>query len=403
MRARPLLRRNAAPQILVALQDVTEERRTNERLKKSEAMLSEAQRIAHVGSWEWNIREDKLVWSQELYRIFGVAPEHFKGNYAAFLDCTHRADRQTVDGIIQTAYRRKGSFDFYYRTASIEARVLHCQGYVVCDDIGRALKIVGTAQDVTQIKETEERLNRLNEELEQRVRHRTNALQQSNRQMEAFCYSIAHDLRSPLRAMKGFGHALLEDYAKELDTQGKEYIERIVNAAGRMDTLIQDLLDYGRLNTIDLPIGEVDAEMILREVIVQLEPEIKNTKASLIHRQRLPKMIAHDLVLQVALTNIVSNALKFVPPGTTPKIETWPEPRGDKIRIWVQDNGIGIDTQYQKKIFEVFQRLHTNESYPGTGIGLAIVAKGVERIGGHVGVESAPGKGSRFWIELPRA
>ncbi len=404
LNARPLERRNTPMQILVALQDITGERKINERLKISESMLSEAQRIAHLGSWEWSVQEDKVVWSDELYRIFGIEPKKFKATYAAFLECVHRADRQTVNNIVQTAYRNKSSFDFYHRTSAVDSpRVLHCQGYAVSDVNGQALKIVGTAQDVTDIKEAEERLNRLNEELEQRVRNRTNALQQSNRQMEAFCYSIAHDLRSPLRAMKGFGHALMEDYRETVDTQGKEYIDRIVNAADRMDLLIQDLLDYGRLNTIDLPIGEVDAETILRDVISQLESEIKASGGIIVHRERLPKIIAHDLVLQVGFTNVLSNALKFVGPGVKPKIEIWPEARHENVRIWIQDNGIGIDEQYQKKIFEVFQRLHTTEKYPGTGIGLAIVAKGVERIGGHVGVESTPGKGSRFWIELPKA
>ncbi|MBA4147757.1 MAG: PAS domain S-box protein [Verrucomicrobia bacterium] len=386
------------PQILVAVQDITEEKDAAEKLKRSQAMLAEAQRLAHIGSWEWNIPKDIITGSDELYRIFGINPEAFKGTYDALLEGVHPDDRATVHSLLQAAYKNRASFDFFHRIGDSGAvRILHCSGYVVTDEIGSAVKIVGTTQDVTELKEAEERLHQLNVELEERVRARTQALQQSYQQMEAFCYSIAHDLRAPLRAMKGFGQALLEDYGTEIDIEGREYIDRIVTAADRMDQLIDDLLDYGRLNTIDLPVGKVDAEEVLCKVLTHIEPD-----AGVVNRKKLPIVFGHHVVLELALRNIVENALKFVAPGVTPKINIWPEQRDGAIRICVQDNGIGIAPEHQDRIFQVFQRLHTDMDYQGTGIGLAIVAKGVERIGGRVGVDSQPGKGSRFWIELPK-
>jgi PAS domain S-box-containing protein len=404
MNARVLQAQGVSRHILVALQDITEEKEAEERLRQSESMLQEAQRLAHIGSWEWDINEDRLVCTEEFYHIYGINRASFKADFAAFLECVHVDDRPMVNSAILTAYRNRTPFEFSHRTALPQAyRILNCHGYVVCDQIGKPLKLVGTAQDVTEIKEAENRLSRLNEELEQRVLKRTQALQQSNRQMEAFCYSIAHDLRAPLRAMKGFGFALREDYESRLDAQGKEYIDRIVNAADRMDHLIQDLLDYGRLNTVDLPLGEVDAEHMLDDILQHMKQELKTAHATVVRKEKIPALLAHPVPLEMAFANIIGNALKFVAAGTSPKIRIWPEDRGERVRIWIEDNGIGISEQYQQRIFEVFQRLHNNDVYPGTGIGLAIVAKGIDRIGGLVGVESEPGKGSRFWIELPKA
>jgi signal transduction histidine kinase len=232
---------------------------------------------------------------------------------------------------------------------------------------------------------------------------RTRELRDSNKQLESFCYTIAHDLRGPLRAMAGFGAILQQRYALKLGPTGADYTHRIIGGAKHMDTLIHDLLEYGRFNTVEFVPTRIDAEEVLNRVVENLQPAIAETRANIERRGRLPSVMGHGVALEAALSNLITNALKFVPPKTPPKVTIWTEDHDNAVSILIADNGIGIPLQNQGKIFQVFERLHSQKDYPGTGIGLAIVSKAVQRMGGQVGVESHPGKGSRFWINLPRA
>lgn len=265
----------------------------------------------------------------------------------------------------------------------------------------RALLLVAL-EDITVRKEAEDQLYNLNQQLEERVIARTEALRKSYEQMEAFCYSIAHDLRAPLRSMAGFSHLLIEEHSAQLDATGKDYIERIQQSAAGMDRLIRDLLSYGSLTASNLDLLAVNVDELFDSVLARHREEIQERHAKITKKGPLPCVRGNPVVLETILVNLFSNAMKFVAPGIDPKISMWSEDRGIYSRLWIQDNGIGIAQAYHEKIFGVFQRLHSAERFPGTGIGLAIVQRGVERLGGRVGVESDLGKGSRFWIELQR-
>jgi signal transduction histidine kinase len=257
--------------------------------------------------------------------------------------------------------------------------------------------------------------------LEQRVAERTAALQEANTELEAFTYSVSHDLRAPLRAMQGFAQALLEDYPDRLDALGQDYAQRIVSAASRMDTLINELLAYSRLSRTELRLQPLSLTTAVEEALAQAEAEIQEKHALVRVEEPLLDVIGHRITLVQVVANLLANAIKFVAPGIQPQVRIWTEEVSraggerdnyelqimnyelPKVRLWIGDNGIGIAPEHQQRIFRVFERLHGVDSYPGTGIGLAIARKGVERMGGRVGVESQPGQGSRFWIELPKA
>ena len=236
--------------------------------------------------------------------------------------------------------------------------------------------------------------------LEDQVRERTAELEERNDELEAFGYSISHDLRAPLRAMQGFSQALLEDCGDRLDAMGREYAERIVAGAKRMDELIRDLLAYSRVSRAELKLVRVPLTPVAHSALAELSGALRARNANVHVDEPLPAVMGHPATLSQVLTNLLGNGLKFVPPERTPKLRVHAERHNGLVRVWVEDNGIGIAPEHQARIFRVFERLHSNDDYPGTGIGLAIVRKAVERMGGQVGVESSLGQGSRFWVEL---
>jgi len=288
------------------------------------------------------------------------------------------------------------------------------------DGEGNFVGFIGAMIDISERKKLERKLQERMAEVEQLNRTLTSLLgdlqaanrdledmatrlKEANEELEAFAYSVSHDLRAPLRAMHGFAQALLEDYADLLDHQAQDYARRIVWAAQWMDAMIQDLLAYSRVSRVEMHLRPVGLGQAVQEALARLETEIEERGARVTVEEPLPDVIGHRATLVQVVENLLSNAVKFVAEGVQPRVQVWAEERGEHVRLWVADNGIGIAPEYHERIFRVFERLYGVEDYPGTGIGLAIVKKGVERMGGRVGVESDVGRGSRFWIELERA
>jgi PAS domain S-box-containing protein len=260
---------------------------------------------------------------------------------------------------------------------------------------------------VIQQAQLREQLQHYAEELEQRVVERTAQLAEMNQELEAFTYSVSHDLRAPLRTIQGFTQALLEDCGEHLEDFCYSYIDSIIGDAAQMNELINDLLNYSRLTHTQIQIQPAALEEVVNEALSQLTAQIQEKQAHIQVAHSLPLVFAHRPTLVQVVVNLISNAIKFTQPDIQPQIDifstTGREDHQDWIRLWIVDNGIGIAPEHQERIFRVFERLHGAENYPGTGIGLAIVRKGLERMGGRVGVESQLGQGSQFWLALPGA
>jgi PAS domain S-box-containing protein len=238
--------------------------------------------------------------------------------------------------------------------------------------------------------------------LERTVNERTASLREAIAQMEEFSYSVSHDLRAPVRAMQCYAEVLREDYGDRLDDIAKKYLDRIIHGGVRMDRLIQDILTYSRLSRREMELAPIALDKLMQDIVRQYL-DMHPPGADIQIEGQLPGVIGHEASLSQAVSNILHNALKFVAPGTTPKVQIYSERCNSDVRLWIEDNGIGIKPEYQHRLFSIFERIHPEKNYEGTGIGLAIVRKAVERMGGKAGVESDGVNGSRFWIQLPAA
>jgi PAS domain S-box-containing protein len=262
------------------------------------------------------------------------------------------------------------------------------------------------ARDISERKRAEQAVTEANEklksyaaDLEEQVRERTRTLEKTIVELESFSYSLSHDMRAPVRAVESFSEIVLRDYGEKIGPQGCDLLKRAIGAAQRMDQLILDLLALTRVARTPIRLEPVDVETLIHRII-QERMEFQPPQAEIKIETPLARVRGNEASLTQCLTNFLDNAVKFVAQDTVPRVYIHSQRNGHGVRLWIEDSGIGIRADEKERLFQMFQRIHS-DAYPGTGIGLAIVRKAVERMGGETGVESEPGKGSRFWLQLP--
>jgi PAS domain S-box-containing protein len=371
--------------------DIHDRKAAEQALRESEERLHTALASSGVGTWNWNIPESSITWDDYLHPLFGLQPRTFPGRYEDFLALLHPEDRERVTREVSASVEKGAPYDNDYRVVWPDGRVrwLASRGKVYRDDAGRPLRMTGVCWDVTDRKEAEERINRFTEELKR-----------SNAELERFAYVSSHDLQEPLRTVASFAQLLGSRYRGKLDADADEFIQFIVDGANRMQTLINDLLAYSRVGTQGKPFAPVEFERVFHDVMEDLDLAIEESGA-VVTRDPLPAVRGDGVQLRQLLQNLVGNAIKFRQPGEPPRVHVGAARDGAGWQFSVRDNGIGIDPQYFERVFIIFQRLHGRDDYPGTGIGLAVCKKIVERHGGRIWVESEPGRGSTFHFTLP--
>ena len=377
--------------------DITQRKKMEEALRTSEAQLSNALKIAHLGHWEYDVASDLFTFSDHFYAIFRTTAEREGGytmssaQYAQRF--VHPDDRSVVSAEIQEAI---ATTDPYY-SRQLEHKMIYVDGevgyiairfFVIKDDNGRTVKTYGVNQDITDRKRAEEAL-----------RVKTEELARSNRELEQFAYVASHDLQEPLRMVTSYVQLLARRYKGKLDSDADEFIAFAENGAIRMWRLINDLLTYSRVGAWGKELEPVDCETVLNQSLDNLKVAIEENGAVVTH-DPLPTVMADHPQLVQLFQNLIGNAIKFRG-SEPPRIHVSASRNGNGWTFSVCDNGIGIAPEYAKRIFVIFQRLHSRKEYPGTGIGLAICQKIVERHGGRIWVESEVGKGATFYFILP--
>jgi len=503
-------------------QDITERKQIEDMLKESESRLKRAQELAHLGSWELDLINNRLTWSDEVYRIFGLKPQEFNATYKDFIQMVHPDDRATVDaaytksilegrnnyqiehrvvrkngeirivlekcenirnkigkviqsiGMVQDITERKRTEEILHESEEKYRRIVENTTNVImvtqpdsiisylspsCKDIfgynpkdligtnpnifhpddiqkvqqalSRALKgekgsgfeyriltkhgdikwvshswspifinkqlqsIVSVIEDISQRKETENNIKELNENL----LHQALELVAANRELEAFSYSVSHDLRAPLRSIDGFSQALMEDYTEVLDKQGKEYLQRVQKASQHMGQLIDDMLKLSRLSRAEMTINKVDLSETAAIIMERFKKEDPLRKIDFVKQNNLVTEGDPNL-LNILLENLLGNAWKFTKKCKRARIEFGKKQHNHETVFFIKDNGAGFDMKYANKLFIPFQRLHDDADYPGTGIGLGIVSRIIHRHGGQIWAEAEENKGATFYFTL---
>ncbi|MBI4989585.1 MAG: PAS domain-containing protein [Rhodocyclales bacterium] len=381
--------------------DVTEQEQSAEALHKSEARLKEAQRIGLVGSWELDIVSRRIAFSDELYRIYEREPSAFGGTFEDLLKLVHPDDLPGIRQAWLDSATARGSFEIEHRILTPDGRIkhLHVRWEVFRGGDGKPERALGTAQDITEQVRAKKEIQRLNENLEARVRERTAELQTANRELESFAYSISHDLRAPLRGIDGFGQLLLEEYRDRLDEQGQDYLNRMRNAAQRMGTLIDDILELSRVSRKSMGRETVDLSRLAGDI---LDNKAKSDPLRRVDIAIAPgcTAIGDPQLLRVLMENLLENAWKYTRTKPQARIEFAQETAGGETIHVVRDNGVGFDMRYADRLFGPFQRLHKPEEFEGTGIGLASAARVVHRHGGRIWAEAEVGQGATFRFTL---
>lgn len=351
--------------------------------------LNVAQQLAEIGSWEWDVIHNRIEWSDELYRLYGVKRENFETTYENYLLSIHPEDRDYVNEMIQIAYQNHQPFDFFHRLIRKDSEVLtiHSRGEVLLSVEGEISKMIGTAQNVTERKEIERKLKQYNIELERK-----------NHEIEQFAYAAAHDLQEPLRSISNFTKLLGEKLEGSTDEEITTYMKLVQRGANRMSRLIFDLLEYSRVGR-SLVTSSLDCNKLIAEILTDLNALIEESGAE-IYVENLPTVAGYEL--KSVFQNLIINAIKFRKVGIAPILNISATDTGSEFLFIFKDNGIGIEKEYFERIFVIFQRLHLKTQYEGTGIGLSLTKKIIEMHGGKIWIESEFGKGSTFYFTIPK-
>lgn len=389
--------------------DITESKRLEAALALREKHFDQAVRGAAIGIWNWDLRTGEVAWSDRCRQLLGFPPGE-PINRRHFLAALHPNDRERTAKALEQALEQHAEFNIECRINSPDGslRWIQAIGSALYDDKTRAaVTMSGIVIDVTERKHEEERLVGSNEQLASRAEQdraelgeAQDALESMNLELQQFVYIAAHDMQTPLRSISGFAQLLKQEYhGRELDAQAEIWLDQLVGAAQRMHALLRDLLIYSGVASLGRPFETTDMSRTCDEVVAYAEPAIRENNAT-VTRDPLPTVMGDSIQLATLLQNLVENGIKYHG-GEPPRIHVSARREGDAWIFSVRDNGIGIAEKHREQIFEIFKRLHSQQAYAGTGIGLAVCRRIVQRHGGRIWVDSEPGGGSRFQFSLP--
>jgi len=368
-------------------------------LKKNIDLLNQMGSMAHVGGWELDMATMHQTWTDEVYCIHEIDHSFVPGLENA-IQFYAPSSRPVVQKLVADAIENGTPFDaeLEFITARGNRRWIRTIGKAYREK-GVTRTIGGTFQDITEKKHKEDEVNQLNAELEERVAQRTAQLENANHELEAFSYSVSHDLRAPLRAINGYANVLLEDYVTVMDAEAQRLFQGILAATVKMERLITDLLALSRTTRSEINLSGIDMAGLVNDTYLEIStPESRERYTFEVHS--MPNVQGDIVLIRQVWANLLSNAIKYTRPQDAPSIEAGGFVEGQRNVYYVKDNGVGFDPAYVHKLFGAFQRLHRPDEFEGTGVGLAIVQRIIHRHGGVTWAEGQVGQGATFYFTL---
>ncbi len=387
---------------VAVFENTTERRKADEALRQTLQRLSLALEAGRSGVWEWDLATNENVWSEELWRLYGLEPFSCKPSFEAWRETILPEDRKAAERAVGEAARAGVELgaEWRVRYADGSEHWLTSRGRPIRGPGGEIVRYLGIVVDITDRKRAEEEIRRLNVDLERRVAARTAALEAANQELESFAHSVSHDLRAPLRAVRGFSHLLARDHAARLDAEALHLLDSIRANAERMDQLVADLLEFSRVGRTDLRDRRVSMSDLASGVVSDLTAGLDPDRLAIVV-EPLPDVVGDAAMLRQVWVNLLSNALKFTGRRERARILVTGQDADGEAVYAVRDNGVGFDMRRAGKLFGVFHRLHGAQEFAGSGVGLAIVQRIVKRHGGRVWAEARADEGATFSFALP--
>jgi PAS domain S-box-containing protein len=389
--------------ILGILWDITEHKQDVEALQNIAQRLLLATTSANIGVWDWDFLSGSMTWDDRMFELYGASHGEIQGTVQDWKDALHPDDLERAISECEAAIRGEAPFGTEFRVKHRDGAIhwIKANALVLRDQHGKPVRMIGLNQDITEQRKAQDEVHCLNQSLEKRVQERTAQLEVANKELEAFSYSVSHDLRSPLRSIDGFSRVLTEDYQDKLDENGKHYLSRIQLGTQRMGHLIDDLLKLSKTSRHEMTVSECDLSRLCSQVVGDLADLNPERRIEVIIQPGMLVQADHRLI-RVVLENLLGNAWKFTSKSEAPRIEVGEiVSSGGKRTFFIRDNGAGFDMAYADKLFNAFQRLHASSDFEGTGIGLAIVQRIIHRHGGRVWAEAKPDEGATFYFAIP--
>jgi PAS domain S-box-containing protein len=382
-------------------QDIHRQKTVEEELRLSNERFEKVTQATNDAIWDYDVAQNQLQWGKGFLTLFGYDPDKVKPDFHFLVSKIHSQDRDRVFGRIQEYMQDPTKVnwfeEFQFEKSDGTFAYVIDRAIFIRDANNQVIRVVGAMTDISYRKVMEDSLRKLNQQLENHARE----LALSNKELEQFAYVTSHDLQEPLRMINSFLVLLQKKYGDKLDAKAQQYIHFATDGALRMRQIILDLLEFSRVGVHLDRLEIVDLNEVVNEVRSLQRRKIEDLKAE-IKSDTLPVIESYKSPIIQVFHNLIGNALKYADSSRVARIHVKYEDKQMYHRFLVADNGIGIDSEYHEKIFIIFQRLHSKEKYSGTGMGLAIVKKIVENLGGSVGVESTPGEGSTFWFTIPK-
>jgi PAS domain S-box-containing protein len=396
----------AAYQNLQQARFITERQRAEKSFKENERLLEEAQAVANLGSYVWNIPNGLWKSSRILDNIFGIDDKYIR-SLEGWINIVH-PDWQEImaDYVKNEVLENHQQFDKEYkiiRKNDGQELWVHGVGQLELDNNNQPYKLIGTISDITYRKKSEEEIQRLNEELEHRVILRTRQLEAANKELEAFSYSVSHDLRAPVRHILGFSEILKNECSEQLTEDARHYLETISSSAQKMGVLIDDLLRFSRTGRAEISESSFNMNKIVDDALSQLRHTISGRQIDW-QISSMPDVIGDYNLLRQVWINLFNNAIKYTSTRENSVIRVgYKDESSDELIFFVYDNGVGFDMKFAHKLFGVFQRLHSPTQFEGTGIGLANVRRIISRHGGRTWAKAEVDRGATFYFSLPKS